>query len=264
MMVFVAAVWLCNCDDYIFGDEASDVVYVAVRIVSGNTAIEPENMIDAKKIVEHLFQIGTAQAGVALLHFAKEALFGSDEDTLAICVDRSAFEHYALLIKVRYPFGKAQQFCRVFRNPIIVLPIVILCPGVEFPVGDRDVAGGGVANEDGARVACPDPIGRPVVKMQAGEVCARPLQDSLCALFGGSVVDEDMDVLDRRKMPHNICVNPRDGLEFSRPVLRIVRPCNPRRGVPGPLGRHSVAVVSGSAVWFAPHSCPLPGSSRKR
>jgi hypothetical protein len=47
----------------------------------------------------------------------------------------------------------------LLSDQIVPLPVVVLGPGVEAPVGERDTAGG-VVDANRRRVAQPDPIGR--------------------------------------------------------------------------------------------------------
>jgi len=47
-MVFVVGVGLDAGEDFVFGDEAGDVVDVAVGVVAGAALVEPEDFFDAK------------------------------------------------------------------------------------------------------------------------------------------------------------------------------------------------------------------------
>ena len=100
----------------------------------------------------------------------------------------------------------------------------------------------GVLDEDGAGVAEPDAVGAPVVEVQAGEVGALAAEHAGGALFGGDVVDEDVDVFDLREVADDFAVDPGDGLEFVGPVLGVVGPGDPGGGVRSPLGGHAVVL----------------------
>jgi len=112
-VVEVAGVGLDGGDDGGGRNEARDVVDVAVRVVASDAAVEPENLIDAEKIVEGLFELGAADAGVALLHFAQQTLLGGEQDALAVGVDGTAFEDEALravlVLDGRFPRGDADS-----------------------------------------------------------------------------------------------------------------------------------------------------------
>src|SRR5881628_2379614 len=56
------------------------------------------------------------------------------------------------------------------------------------------------------------------------------------------VIDDQLDVFVFRQITDDLRIDPRDGLEFSRPVTLIVGPREPCGGVRFPLGRHAVAV----------------------
>ena len=70
-----------------------DVVDVAVGVVAGDAAAEPEDLVDAQIVVKDPLQLLAAHAGVALLHFAQQALLGGEQHSLAIGIDRPAFEN---------------------------------------------------------------------------------------------------------------------------------------------------------------------------
>jgi hypothetical protein len=75
-----------------WANEAGDVVDVAVGIVAGDAAIEPDHLIDAEKIVKGLLQLRAADAGIALLYLAEQALLGGEQNARAVGVDGAAFE----------------------------------------------------------------------------------------------------------------------------------------------------------------------------
>ena len=56
-MVFVVSVGLDAGEDFIFVDEAGDVVDVAVGVVAGAAFVEPEDLFDAEVVVEGLLEI---------------------------------------------------------------------------------------------------------------------------------------------------------------------------------------------------------------
>jgi hypothetical protein len=126
---------------------------------------------------------------------------------------------------------------------IVAAPVVVLGPGVELPIGDGEVAGG-IFDEDGAGVAEPDAVGGPVVEVEACEVGSGAAEVAGGAVFGGEVVDEDVDVFDLGEVADDFGVDPGDGLEFSGPVLGVVGPGDPGGGVGGPLGGHAVVLVA--------------------
>ena len=66
-MIFVVGVGFDGGDDLILGDEARDVVDVAMGVVAGAAAVEPEDLVDAELLVECGFELLFGDAGVALL-----------------------------------------------------------------------------------------------------------------------------------------------------------------------------------------------------
>ena len=53
-MVFVVGVGLDGGEDLVLADEAGDVVDVAVSVVSGAAAMQPDGLVDAEVVVEGL------------------------------------------------------------------------------------------------------------------------------------------------------------------------------------------------------------------
>ena len=127
----------------------------------------------------------------------------------------------------------------VLGDEVVVAPVFVLGPGVELPVGDGDVALG-VADKYWAGVAEPDAVGAPAVEVQVGEVGALAAEHVDGALFGGLVVDEDVDVFDLGEVADDLAVDPGDGGEFVGPVVWVVGPRDPGGGVGRPLGGHAV------------------------
>ena len=126
---------------------------------------------------------------------------------------------------------------------VVALPVVVLGPGVELPVGDGEIAAG-IFDEDGAGVAEPDTVGGPVVEVEAGEVGSGAAEEAGGTVLGVGVVDEDVDVFDSGEVADDLGVDPGDGLELAGPVLGVVGPGDPGGGVRGPLGGHAVVLIA--------------------
>jgi hypothetical protein len=259
-MVFVVSVGLDAGEDFVFADEAGDVVDVAVGVVAGAALVEPENFFDAEVFVEGLFEVFAgfgfgAEAGVALLNFGEETLFGGEEEAGAVGVDAAAFEDEAVGFSgwefdLGFELGDVIVLRDVLGDLVVAAPVVVLCPGVELPVSDGEVACG-VFDEDGAGVAEPDAIGLPLMKMEAGQVGSGAAEVAGGTAFGVFVVDENVDGFDLGEVTDDLAVDPGDGLEFSGPVFGVVGPGDPGGGVSGPLGGHAVVgrLVVSAAQW---------------
>ena len=234
-MVFVAGVGLDAGEDLVFGYEAGDVVDVAVGVVAGAALVEPEDLFDAEVVVEGPFEVLAgfgfgAEAGVALLDFGEEALFGGEEEAGAVGVDAAAFEDEAVgfagwEFDLGFELGDVVVFGDVLGDLIVAAPVVVLGPGVELPVGDGEVAGG-VFDEDGAGVAEPDAVGGPGVEVEAGEVGSGAEEVAGGAALGVGVVDEDVDVFDLGEMADDLGSRPRGWAGIFRASLRR---CGARR-----------------------------------
>ena len=245
-MVFVGSVWFDGGKDGVFCYEAGDVIDVAVGVVAGAAAVEPEDLVDAEVVVEGLFELGAGDTGVAGLDVGEEALFGGEEDAGAVGVDASAFEDEPVLRSVGEGdcglcAGHGIEAGDVSGDLVVVEVVGVLGPGVELPVGDGDLASR-TRDEDRAGVAEPDAVSTPGVEVQASEVSALAAEHAVGSLFGGDVVYQDVNVFHARKMADDLAVDPGDGLEFAGPVFGVVRPGDPGGGVRGPLGGHAEAV----------------------
>jgi hypothetical protein len=72
----VTPVGLDHRQNCALGNEAGDVVNVAVRVVTGDAAAEPEHLLDAEIVGEYLLVVALLEARVAVLDLAQQALFG--------------------------------------------------------------------------------------------------------------------------------------------------------------------------------------------
>ena len=118
---------------------------VTVGVVAGATAVEPDHPLDAQIIVKGLLQLRFGDTRVALLDFAQQALFGGEQDAFAVGVDRAALQNQAMLLAVIERRGGLEQGHRVEignvpGNEVVVVPVGVLRPGVEAPVGDSQIA----------------------------------------------------------------------------------------------------------------------------
>ena len=104
-MVGVAAIGFEGGDHGARRDEASDVVHVAVRVVAGDAALQPDDLFHAEIVGEDLFEMFAGHARIALLHVTQQTLFGGDERAAAVDVDAAAFQHNALKLAVDAYFG---------------------------------------------------------------------------------------------------------------------------------------------------------------
>ena len=224
-VVEVARIGLDGGDDDVGRDEAGDVVDVAVGVVAGDAAMEPEHLIDAEKIGEDLFELFAAEAGVALLHFAEKTFFRGEQETGAVDVDGATFQHYAaaprtvLVLNRGLPPRATEQPGHAGGEPVVEAPVIVFGPGVEMPVGETHLTLG-VADEDGAGVADPDAVGGPVVEGYTIEVGAGAGQHGGNAALGGWVLDDELDALALRREGGRSRRRPRGWAETCRASLR--------------------------------------------
>ena len=83
--------------------------------------------------MERLLKLLAAHAGIALLHFAEQALFGGQQDALAVGVDGAAFEDEAALLTGRESTAgchsrRFEQFGDASGNLVVEVPVVDTWP----------------------------------------------------------------------------------------------------------------------------------------
>ena len=146
-VVGVGGIGLDAGEDGVGRDEAGDVVDVAVGVVAGAAAGEPEGLVDAEVVAEGAFELGAglvrrAEAGVALLDFGEEALLGGEQDACAVGVDGAAFEDDAAAVDFGLDLGEVVELGDAVRDLVVAAEVGVLGPGVELPVGDGEAGGG--------------------------------------------------------------------------------------------------------------------------
>jgi hypothetical protein len=77
------------------------------------------------------------------------------------------------------------------------------------------------------------------------QITTRTLEIVPGKLFLGLVPDENTNHFAGRDFSHHLAIDPADGVEFTRPIGRIVGPAEPGRLVRFPFRRHGVAEFGG-------------------
>ena len=114
-------------------DETRDVVDVPVRLVRVDAVLDPQHLLAAEVVADHLLDLFFALIGVAALR--EQAHLGRQHRTLAVDVDRAALEHEALCavaVHVRDLADLARDL--VVLVPGEIQPVDEPAPGVELPV----------------------------------------------------------------------------------------------------------------------------------
>src|ERR1700679_327609 len=94
----------------------------------------------------------------------------------------------------RLPYWKVEELCGAGGKLVVELPIVVLGPGVEVPVGEGYLPFR-VSDEDWAGVAGPDAVCGPAMEISLIEICAGAVEDAFHSRFGSSVLHEQMHAL---------------------------------------------------------------------
>src|SRR5208282_6873734 len=92
-VIFALLILLDHRDHGVGSDEAGDVIDVAVSVVAGDTAIEPDDRLRTKIVGKELFISRAVHGRVALLSGREKALLSGDESPAAVDIDRSTLQH---------------------------------------------------------------------------------------------------------------------------------------------------------------------------
>ena len=113
---------------------------MAVGIVAGDAIIQPDCFAHSQIIGKNALQASSVKAGITRLHRAKQALFCGEHGAVAVDVYTAAFEDNAVLLALNHgnglPGGKLQQPGNVGGKACVLLPVGILGPRIEVPVGE--------------------------------------------------------------------------------------------------------------------------------
>src|SRR5262249_48327016 len=163
---------------------------------------EPEDAMDAEVITQHLFEVRAAQSRVAGLHRVEETLFRGQQQALAIDVDAASFQNNAPLPELRLPGAQTERIAHLVRNGVVALPIGILGPGVEAPVGESDRALRR-AEKYRPKIAGPGPVRGKPKEIDLAEVDGALSQRPPGSPLGPGVVDQDADALRLVQVAHD-------------------------------------------------------------
>jgi hypothetical protein len=108
-VVGIILVGLNNSDYRLRRDKARDVVNVTVGIVAGDAALQPNHVGDAEIVVKGGFDLLSRSSGIALLHVAEQAFFGSDQGAATVDVNAAAFEDEWFAVELRVKLADAES-----------------------------------------------------------------------------------------------------------------------------------------------------------
>src|SRR5215467_5783495 len=111
------------------------------------------------------------------------------------------------------------------RHCLILLPVVVLRPAVEPPIGDGYLVAC-IADKDRSVVACPYPIGWANEELDCVEIGADLFQNSPSRFLLFAVLHQYAHALDSRQFADDFSIDPRNGREAARPIVAIVGPCD--------------------------------------
>src|ERR1041385_3179857 len=148
------------------------------------------------------------------------ALFCTQHQPLPIHVNAAAFQDYVMRFAAALDYRSELPELEVLVDPIrklvVMLPVGILGPCVEAPVCECDAFL--VPDKDWPGVARPDAVGGPNVKLHAPGLDVAALQDFTRGLFLARRSDDQVYIFMARNGADDVGKDPRNGVEFSRPV----------------------------------------------
>ena len=231
--------------------EAADVIDVAVRVVAGHAAGQPEDVGRAEVVAcSASSNLLAAQARVANLRLRiAVALLGGEQCAAAVHFDAAAFEHESAVLRLRVEQAFPEPLGRRFRHPAVLPPVGILGPGVEMEMHDGgfEPAADVAPHEHRAAVASPAAVGGMHDELDAARIHAGAAQVAAGQFLFAPGVDQHADGLARRNPAHHLGVDPANGVELVRPIRRVMRPCQPGGFVGLPFRGHREAEGGGCA-----------------
>jgi len=250
-MVGIAGIAFLGEDDGAGIDETAEIVDVAVGVVAGDAAAEPENVFGAEKAAERRFNLRARKTGVAHLNARMEQAFlRGEQSAAAVDVNAAAFENEAATGDFSGEEREAKGASGMAGDLRVATPIGVFGPGIEAESddGERSVCARGARiapDEDGAGIAGPAAVGR---EREKPDATGRDSDGSEGAAGGGAVagrLNDDVQQFAGRKFAADFRVDPGDDGDFAGPVRGVVRPAEPRGGVRFPLGGHAHGGTSG-------------------
>jgi hypothetical protein len=214
--------------------EAGEVVDMAVGVIAGDAAVEPEGARNAEPAFEEGFILFAAEAGIAFLDRAEEALFGGEEEALAVDVDGAAFKDDAATVPEGVFGLEAGGAGGEFAGAVVAGPVVVLGPAVEVEF-DGGAGGVGAVDEEGAEVAGPTAVGGGVDEGDT-VVPGAGLTEEGAGLGAKVAGDENADEFVAGEDADDFAVEVGDGFEFTWPVGGFVGPGEPGGSVGFPFG----------------------------
>ena len=208
-----------------------------VGIVAEAAFAEPDRLRDPEFVGKDPFVIRALESGVSHLHIREQPFLGHEHRAAPVRLDAAPFEYDASFL-VR-PQRLATRKCRMLSDHRADLPVLrevlVLGPRVEIPIHQLHTAVGEV-HAGGGRIAQPDAVARAEVQMESRLAHLVHLQRVPRLFLGCLVVAEDVHVLVLGDHARDLRVHPGDRTELPGPIGFVMRPRDPRRIVPFPLG----------------------------
>ena len=222
-------------------DESRELVDVAVGVVAGEFAADPEHAVDAQAFAEHLLEPRPCHARVA--GGILDAAMVDQQRAFAVGLDRAPFEHEPALEDPQAQ-PPADRSCQ----PRVVVPRRILAaPGVPLPAdGGRpgrlaDPLSGFRHEKHRPRVAQPGVVGGEVDEFHIADA-AEPPAGQVEHRAGGHHLHRFV----AGEQPRDLLEHRRDLGEVAEPGRLAMRPGKPGGRMRLPFGREPVAKRGGT------------------
>ncbi len=125
--------------------ETREVVDVPGRVVAGDAVTEPEHLLHAQVVTEHLLGALATQSAVSRLAAAQQAFLRAEQRAEPVHVDGAALEHHALApsvhIRFRVEGAQAEPLGEPLAGGVVVLVVFVAGPAVEAPLDRRELVG---------------------------------------------------------------------------------------------------------------------------
>ena len=233
-VVRVALVGLDHGDETVGFVETRDVVDMAIGVVTDDAIAHPQHLRNAEVVLEVLLDLLARKVRVAV--FIEQALLAGEEQALAIHLDGATFEDHVV-----FETAQLELLCDERRDGVVeIVGRVFAAPSGVHPIGDGELTGLGILDEDRTVIAAPRVIRRVIVEGNLGQIGAR-FGDERPSAFLKRLGDVDAHLFEAADLRNNASEHIRNRAELPRPRGAFMRPREPDGGLRSPLGGHAKA-----------------------
>src|SRR2546423_11698711 len=152
---------------------------MSMSIVARDSIPEPQRVMRAKVVSEHLFHILARQAGIPSLNVTEQAFFRCQKRAQAIDLNAAALQHHAPAFAERRPHREIKLRRPDLSYSVVELRVFIFCPAIKSPVQNSFLPRG-VTNKCRTEITSPTSICRDMEELDRRHLGTTLLQKLNC------------------------------------------------------------------------------------